>query len=500
MINLPQEAFTPEILARPQFVSWTLTNEGKKIPLDPKNGKGAKANDASTWTTYAQAVTYNGNIGIELGYGIGGIDIDNCFNSDGSLSNMAAEIVQRMNTYTEFSPSGRGLHLLFTYEGSITFSNSKQGRRDSKIGLELYAGAHFLTVTGRPFGEVKPIAPRTAEMHSVYQQYLSKDTTTTITNVETKEHTDKPTKPAPIPQPQQATTATHTHTKDNSRLWQAMFQSSKGTTIKQLYEGDISAYPTNSEADLALANILAFWCKCDKSRMLEMFNETALAHREKWQRSDYQNSTIQEAIAAIHRKQREAFRWYMAADGEPRANKFLAKAFKKRIPDNGQFTLTYYTMEQFPRIRNYPLKQDSEGKLIMPMTTPDGEFQTYITFDNDGNAKPCEGIYIAGAFLIRSERYEHVNTALVTAGLLSAIALAADSHGEADVFCTHSWNNCCAVCQAIRNIYSSIRIIYDNNEAAFKAADWCRHSSMADELIPPQGNARDWHELFIKDW
>jgi putative DNA primase/helicase len=48
--------------------------------------------------------------------------------------------------------------------------------------------------------------------------------------------------------------------------------------------GDISSYKSDSEADLALMNILAFWTCCDYEQMERLFGESALAERDKWDR------------------------------------------------------------------------------------------------------------------------------------------------------------------------------------------------------------------------
>ena len=59
-------------------------------------------------------------IGIQFGleasdnFGLSGIDLDHVVCADGTLEPFAEEIVQSMNSYTEYSPSGTGLHVLVT--------------------------------------------------------------------------------------------------------------------------------------------------------------------------------------------------------------------------------------------------------------------------------------------------------------------------------------------------------------------------------------------------
>jgi P4 family phage/plasmid primase-like protien len=54
-----------------------------------------------------------------------------------------------------------------------------------------------------------------------------------------------------------------------------------GAKFNALYSGDISAYPSHSEADLALCGMLAFWCRCDTAQMDRLFRGSGL-YRDKW--------------------------------------------------------------------------------------------------------------------------------------------------------------------------------------------------------------------------
>jgi len=64
----------------------------------------------------------------------------------------------------------------------------------------------------------------------------------------------------------------------------------------RLYDGDISGYPSHSEADQALCNKIVFWFGHDADRVDRIFRESGL-YREKWERQDYQDRTISSAMA-----------------------------------------------------------------------------------------------------------------------------------------------------------------------------------------------------------
>ena len=54
-------------------------------------------------------------------------------------------------------------------------------------------------------------------------------------------------------------------------------------------------YTSQSEADLALCAMLAFWTGPDPARVDALFRDSAL-YRDKWDRDDYRNSTLDHAL------------------------------------------------------------------------------------------------------------------------------------------------------------------------------------------------------------
>jgi len=75
--------------------------------------------------------------------------------------------------------------------------------------------------------------------------------------------------------------------------------SHRSATFVKLYRnGDTSGYDSTSSADLALMNILAFWCGGDRAQMERLFSQSALGQRQKWrERADYRELTIDKALA-----------------------------------------------------------------------------------------------------------------------------------------------------------------------------------------------------------
>jgi hypothetical protein len=99
----------------------------------------------------------NGGLGFAFlpGDGLLGIDLDNVIDGDGVVSERAVEIVKRCASFTEYSPSGKGLHVYVAGEAEINKSGD----------VDIYCGAQYFTVTGRHYGgtpmEVRPVSMET---------------------------------------------------------------------------------------------------------------------------------------------------------------------------------------------------------------------------------------------------------------------------------------------------------------------------------------------------
>jgi putative DNA primase/helicase len=140
--------------AWPQWVCWALRLEDgkwKKVPVDPKTGRFASSTKPSTWGTFDQAWEYYQSRkggGIDgLGFVFteddpyAGIDLDKCRDIEtGEIAPWALEIVTKMNSFTELSPSGTGLHIFV--EGKLPGNGINTKR------VEIYDCKRYFTLTG----------------------------------------------------------------------------------------------------------------------------------------------------------------------------------------------------------------------------------------------------------------------------------------------------------------------------------------------------------------
>lgn len=262
-------------------------NKPKKEPINPRTGGRAMSNQPSTWADFDTAYTAREKFGAKgfgffMGGGYAGIDIDDCIDDSGNISDMAGKIIERMNSYTEKSPGGNGIHILCRVSEGFTLDGN-QGRRNPDIGLEIYCGAHYLTVTGHKLGAEKPIELRENELLEIYREYF----------VIPRENEAKK---RAVNVSQGRNDLRVTGDESDNELWTRMFDSQNGAKIRALYSGDISAYDNDeSRADLALCCYLAYWTGHDAGRIDRMFRQSGLM-REKWNRTDYRENTIAKAM------------------------------------------------------------------------------------------------------------------------------------------------------------------------------------------------------------
>ncbi len=167
-----------ELKQLPIWCVWNL-EKGGKIPYNPRTGYKAKSNNLNSFTpfkTASKAVSdgrYNG-VGIGIFYGISAIDIDHCLN-DRVLSDMAADIIQRMNSYTEISPSGNGIRIIFKAP-DWQYNKELYYIHNQKRGLEIYvsgATSKFVTITGNAINNV-PIADCSVALQEVLDLYMQR--------------------------------------------------------------------------------------------------------------------------------------------------------------------------------------------------------------------------------------------------------------------------------------------------------------------------------------
>ena len=141
------EAIT-ELKERDQWVAFTRS----KVPVGPRGGHASSV-DPETWGSCEDAKFIRS---VQQLPGVGfvfspddpyvGIDLDDAIDPvSGLLKPWALEVCEALNSYTEFSPSGMGVHVWV--RGSIPRAGA---RKDDGRKIEVYAQGRYFTVTGKP--------------------------------------------------------------------------------------------------------------------------------------------------------------------------------------------------------------------------------------------------------------------------------------------------------------------------------------------------------------
>lgn len=260
-----EEIIPQELLNLPSWVGYQLRrNKDRidKVPMNVLTGRTAKTNDPSTWTDFTTA----SDLALQRGYaGVGfvfqppyvGVDIDHCV-KDGAIAPYAVDILKALNSYAEYSPSGTGIHILC--KGKIA-----RACKISKIGLEIYTKGRFFTVTGNRLENYPAeLNECTDALKGIFSRFVDIPPADDVLSLIAK-------------------------SKDAEKF-------------QRLYSGQWqNDYPSQSEADLALCNKLAFWTGKDAGQMDALFRQSGLM-RPKWDEKHfgdgrtYGQSVIEKAV------------------------------------------------------------------------------------------------------------------------------------------------------------------------------------------------------------
>jgi len=252
-----------------------------KIPIDANTGKAGKSNDESTWSDFQTALSAITDLGLDgLGFYFKepyfGIDIDNVlseierYKMDDIDDNMIYEFIEMMGSYAEYSPSGTGIHILC--KGKLPEGGRRRGN------VEMYSSGRFFTVTGNIASNYTEVADGTEPVKYLHNKYIRK---------------------------QEAAQEYIRSEYDSSinlsedEIVQAALSSKNGKRFEVFLQGGWEGfYGSQSEADMAFANDLAFWTGRDQSKMDTIFRNSSLM-RDKWDekrnKSSYGEDTLEKA-------------------------------------------------------------------------------------------------------------------------------------------------------------------------------------------------------------
>ena len=275
--NIPKE-----LKEMKRWVNWKFEDRnGKttKTPVNAKTGGYAQSNNSDTWSSYNLAESRSGEfdgIGFMLGNGVFGIDIDDKdedikLYKNGDNDNVISEFIHSLESYAEYSPSGNGIHVLC--KGELPEGGRRKGQ------FEFYEKGRFFTVTGNIASEYKDLKDSTESVKYLHSKYIGTNETINHSNNKTTKSLDL----------------------NEQQIVDIALKSKQGQAFNTLYSGFWEGlYPSQSEADLSFANMLAFWCDRDYAKMDSIFRKSGL-YRPKWDSkrgaSTYGEGILNKAIA-----------------------------------------------------------------------------------------------------------------------------------------------------------------------------------------------------------
>ena len=156
---MPLPTALAHLFALKAWVIWVKEiRNGKptKVPYQSKNpSRHAMTNLPVTWSTYKNAIAAVPHPRSERGVGfcllgsdVIGLDLDKCIDNEGRIAAWAWAIVERCASYTEISPSGRGVRIFGLGKDSEPFTMLQSMPDGGR--LEAYRNCkRYLTVTGQ---------------------------------------------------------------------------------------------------------------------------------------------------------------------------------------------------------------------------------------------------------------------------------------------------------------------------------------------------------------
>lgn len=213
-----------------------------------------------------------------------GIDLDHVISTGDELSQVAQEVLDMVDTYTEKSPSGTGLHLL-GLAPAMTVDAQRYLTKNSANGVEVYFGNRYFTFTGERFAgdEVLEIGDAVQDVLDTYMTHSTMSTEHRWCAADTEE--------------------LDTRTEDEVAMDAAaaidrMKRGKDWPTIEAQLTGEDFSGDTSSD-DQSLMNRLAFY-SCRDARVMDYIYRTSDRYRDKWDElrggQTYGELTIRRAV------------------------------------------------------------------------------------------------------------------------------------------------------------------------------------------------------------
>ena len=297
-----------QLKEQPIWLCWRKkkTQDGRvtKVPVSPYGGAtGTDEAHRSTWADYETARAAAGKngwdgVGFVIPEGYAFLDLDGMPPEDPTTQTLMA----LLPSYAERSVSGNGTHIYMRCDlHSLPVTTDERGKRrldsryytkNSKEEIELYIGGltnRYAVFTGDAAADL-PLTDCTEGLQTVLDSYMLKPKTVSAA-------VPALYAAAPTGEPDD----TNGQDFEAHVVIESLRRQKNAEKFSDLFDrGDFEkyGYKSQSEADLALCNMIAFHTG-DRPELIDaVFRQSAL-FREKWEKREaYRNATIRKAIAS----------------------------------------------------------------------------------------------------------------------------------------------------------------------------------------------------------
>lgn len=251
-----------------RWVVWRYEKRGgekpTKIPYTPR-GQKASSTNPSTWSSFADVTNARGYDGI--GFVLGrdddrnwmGIDLDNVLKDGEWLDREAERITTVAGSYTERSPSKKGVHIIGWGE-----KKGNRCRKPLSAGeIEVYDAGRYFTITGDVMGGNDRIRAFSDEFLQDLENVLSPSRQNIQVNRLSVAFTGK--------------------TPSDGEIVDMIRASAQAGRFDALCGGDTSGYPSRSEAVYALIGMVNWWTR-DADQTYRIVSNSNIIEPQKWAR------------------------------------------------------------------------------------------------------------------------------------------------------------------------------------------------------------------------
>jgi putative DNA primase/helicase len=306
ILSLVPDGIPLELRARSQWVVWRLVlRDGRwaKVPYEPVAMRPARTNDPRTWRSFELALRrYERGDADGVGFVFSrddpyaGIDLDGGRDPvSGVIEPWAANVLVRLNSYAEVSPSGTGIKVVVRGRlpcqgtGRRRPVRKTQGTRGKAAEIEAYHFGRFFALTGvRVKGGLSTIRQCDAELVELWGRFFG--STLCRRNV----------------CPQRTPARARARSRFDEQRLDLARKARNGVLFSRLFDaGSLDEYDgDHSRADLALCGMLAFCTNRDPARIDRLFRHSALM-RPKWDErhaadgATYGQMTIRRALCEV---------------------------------------------------------------------------------------------------------------------------------------------------------------------------------------------------------